>query len=483
MQPLPSRIGLGFIQYTQDADEKFPSGLDLQDFAGSSAAGSGWAGEIYPYIKSTGVYTCPDDSTATQTVNGVTLTPISYAMNIELSTVPLSQWTLPANSTILTEMTGSVVNVTDPHEQGDFMNCPASLPSSLPLTPWPKRGLWTALCCAAAGLLTLSVLSGPAVRAQSRIVPFPQKAAPWPVPAYRLNAHDGGVVMNYGGGPGGCDAGGARDVYVFVYKKKYYMTYDGAGSTGWLTCLAESRDGLHWNKKGAQLALGAPGQPDSASASYGVPFYDGKTWHMYYLATDKASPAPDHVPIGPYYTMAATAAAPEGPWTKHESFLALPKGSPDGSVNSSPGPVFRKSDGGYRMFFNSGVADTTDLDAPWTVVSKGIPGERCENEAIYYQPSDKTWFNFSDHIGDGYTDAVWVYWTHDPLHWESRNKAVVLDRTNCAWSKTIIGLPSVVQVGNKLAIYYDGSHDPKDTWHMKRDVGVAYLSLPIVLPK
>ena len=50
------QLGLGFLQYYQDWDEKFPA-------SGVNLLGQGWAGLIYPYVKSTGVYKCPDDST------------------------------------------------------------------------------------------------------------------------------------------------------------------------------------------------------------------------------------------------------------------------------------------------------------------------------------------------------------------------------------------------------------------------------------
>jgi prepilin-type N-terminal cleavage/methylation domain-containing protein/prepilin-type processing-associated H-X9-DG protein len=53
------QLGLGFTQYTQDYDEKYPCGTD-GDLNGD--AGSGWASQIYPYEKSKGVYLCPDDS-------------------------------------------------------------------------------------------------------------------------------------------------------------------------------------------------------------------------------------------------------------------------------------------------------------------------------------------------------------------------------------------------------------------------------------
>src|SRR5579872_1765147 len=56
------QLGLGFVQYVQDNDETYPldgaySGTDL---------GQGWGGQIYPYVKSTGVYHCPDDPTTNQ---------------------------------------------------------------------------------------------------------------------------------------------------------------------------------------------------------------------------------------------------------------------------------------------------------------------------------------------------------------------------------------------------------------------------------
>jgi len=45
------QLGLGFIQYVQDYDEKYPQ------------TGNTWPTTIYSYEKSTGVYKCPDDST------------------------------------------------------------------------------------------------------------------------------------------------------------------------------------------------------------------------------------------------------------------------------------------------------------------------------------------------------------------------------------------------------------------------------------
>jgi len=63
------QLGLGFIQYLQDNDETYPCAQD--------GYGEGWAGKIYPYVKSAGVYGCPDDPTAP--ASGYS--KVSYGMN------------------------------------------------------------------------------------------------------------------------------------------------------------------------------------------------------------------------------------------------------------------------------------------------------------------------------------------------------------------------------------------------------------------
>jgi prepilin-type N-terminal cleavage/methylation domain-containing protein len=73
------QLGLAFLQYIQDNDEHFPNSINY---------GSGWAGHVYPYVKATGTYVCPDDSDA-RTANGGsgqpfvkgTDYPVSYVAN------------------------------------------------------------------------------------------------------------------------------------------------------------------------------------------------------------------------------------------------------------------------------------------------------------------------------------------------------------------------------------------------------------------
>lgn len=69
------QLGLAFVQYNQDYDETFLSGAN-------STHDQGWAYQVYPYVKATAAYTCPDDlfvPTAAQITNGYTL--CSYFAN------------------------------------------------------------------------------------------------------------------------------------------------------------------------------------------------------------------------------------------------------------------------------------------------------------------------------------------------------------------------------------------------------------------
>ncbi|BDI30316.1 hypothetical protein CCAX7_23670 [Capsulimonas corticalis] len=55
------QIGLGFTQYVQDNDELYPAVNGASNNINAGAL-QYWPYAIYPYIKSTGVYRCPDDT-------------------------------------------------------------------------------------------------------------------------------------------------------------------------------------------------------------------------------------------------------------------------------------------------------------------------------------------------------------------------------------------------------------------------------------
>jgi prepilin-type N-terminal cleavage/methylation domain-containing protein/prepilin-type processing-associated H-X9-DG protein len=124
------QLGLAFVQYTQDFDETFPEGNANHCTPANNATScygydAGWAGNIYAYVKSTQIYTCPDDPTAPVTTYSPPHTAISYGYNGQLGTAntpgnvagkALSQLSAPASTVLLGEVQGSTADVTNPNE-------------------------------------------------------------------------------------------------------------------------------------------------------------------------------------------------------------------------------------------------------------------------------------------------------------------------------------------------------------------------------
>ena len=313
----------------------------------------------------------------------------------------------------------------------------------------------------------------------------------------RVECKDLGIVLRYGDGPDSCDVYGAREANVNKVGSTYYLFYDGAGKDGWKSCLAESMDLMHWTKKGAILHLGQPGSNDAKSASSPWIIKEGNTWHMFYLGTPHTSQAPDRIPAFPYLTMKAKSNSIEGPWIKQYDITPFStRQNSFYSVTASPGFIVKYKNK-YVQFFSGasqdssgtkrtlGIASTKNLNGAWTVNAKPIfpPTEQVENSSVYYDDRHKMWYLFTNHIGIDsheveYTDAIWMYWSKDIYNWDVNNKAIVLDSSNCIWSKGAIGMPSVIKVGDKLAVLYD-AFEGYSTYHMKRDIGLAWIDLPI----
>jgi len=100
------QLGLAIAQYEQDYDDMVPSGNNAWGW------GCGWAGQVYPYVKTSKAYLCPDDTTTNDRV--------SYAMNSNLDSwgysgvtavnipISISQIICPAKSVQLFEVTGNI---------------------------------------------------------------------------------------------------------------------------------------------------------------------------------------------------------------------------------------------------------------------------------------------------------------------------------------------------------------------------------------
>ena len=116
------QLGVAFLAYTQDYDERYPCGnLPI------TTSISGWAGEIYPYVKSTGVFKCPDDPTLganppytiSYAVPKVMLPEYNYVNGgASMGPVALSELQAPASSVLVYEIQGDTTDMTNPAESG-----------------------------------------------------------------------------------------------------------------------------------------------------------------------------------------------------------------------------------------------------------------------------------------------------------------------------------------------------------------------------
>ena len=123
------QLGLAMTQYTQDSDEVFPAGLGSNhNWCG------GWAHSLVPYIKSVGVFRCPDDS---YTYNGMppanttgwVYSEVSYSINDSLisdgnggggKTASLAIVSAPASTVMLFEAFGATTDLSGRYNDPDF---------------------------------------------------------------------------------------------------------------------------------------------------------------------------------------------------------------------------------------------------------------------------------------------------------------------------------------------------------------------------
>ncbi len=125
------QLGLAFVQYTQDSDERYPAGTQGTIGGPGGQIGIGWAGSVYSFVKSTGVYLCPDDSTGTgANPSGAKTTPLSYAYNVSAGVTSLSGFNSPANTVLLNEEIGCSTDLTTLGSQGNTNSGDFSSPAS-----------------------------------------------------------------------------------------------------------------------------------------------------------------------------------------------------------------------------------------------------------------------------------------------------------------------------------------------------------------
>ncbi|HEY3333328.1 MAG TPA: DUF1559 domain-containing protein [Capsulimonadaceae bacterium] len=80
------QLGIAFLQYIQDYDDMFPTNIG----ASITPSGTGWAGTIYPYVKSTSAFMCPDDNSKypDAAYNAYGSQVVSYSFNSNVGAPP-----------------------------------------------------------------------------------------------------------------------------------------------------------------------------------------------------------------------------------------------------------------------------------------------------------------------------------------------------------------------------------------------------------
>lgn len=138
------QMGGALFQYLHDYDETFPNGLNQipapsREGANGAGdilppadpptlriwAGSGWAGQCYPYLNTADVFSCPTDPSASAALPGETA--VSYGYNINLvensgSTIapsgePLAEFNAPSHTVALFEVTHVFVNLEEEYRE------------------------------------------------------------------------------------------------------------------------------------------------------------------------------------------------------------------------------------------------------------------------------------------------------------------------------------------------------------------------------
>lgn len=313
---------------------------------------------------------------------------------------------------------------------------------------------------------------------------------------WRFRTDDFGPVLFHGDGPDNSDVNGAREASVIQVGNQFILHYDGCGAIGWRACRATSTDLVNWAKEGPILDLGSPGEIDEACACSPWVVEDGGVWNMFYFASPNRTPPPELIPSFPYTSRLAQSASPFGPWVKQSAVVPFdPLPNSYYSQGASPGFVLQNNDDWLQFFSAQGagtrtlsLARTDDLNNAWVIDPTPLLllDQQIENSSIYFEPANGLWFLFTNHIGISnsgfeYTDAVWVYWSNDPTNFDSNNRAIVIDGATSSWSKAIIGMPSVIPFNGRLALLYDGNTGRRYD-HMKRDIGLAFLDLPLQPP-
>jgi prepilin-type N-terminal cleavage/methylation domain-containing protein/prepilin-type processing-associated H-X9-DG protein len=131
------QLDLGLLMYVQDNNERNPNGIFNDGGPGASGVGingAGWAGQIYGYARSSGIYKCPDDPTIVPNSALTAATPVSYAYNSNIPGTSDSQFESSSTTVTLFEVQGDYTAVSLALEGAAAMGDSAANIKNVPLS-------------------------------------------------------------------------------------------------------------------------------------------------------------------------------------------------------------------------------------------------------------------------------------------------------------------------------------------------------------
>jgi prepilin-type processing-associated H-X9-DG protein len=111
------QLGLSCQLYAQDHDDSTPGVSEFRAGRVTFPLGFGWAGKIFPYVKSPDIFRCSADNTSVDTA----LAPpnaqiVSYGLNDNLVSINLSQAVSASKTVMFFEVSGAYASISLPDE-------------------------------------------------------------------------------------------------------------------------------------------------------------------------------------------------------------------------------------------------------------------------------------------------------------------------------------------------------------------------------
>ena len=253
---------------------------------------------------------------------------------------------------------------------------------------------------------------------------------------------------------------------------RYEMWFVATSGAPWRPCsigFASSKDGVRWNMEPLPVLSPTPGTWDAYTVEAPMVIRDSAQYKMWYSSFYNTGP------LYPGYIGYAT--SPDGiHWTKHAGNPVLGLGTAAWEVGGPYSCDVKKVPGGYRMWYaacdstaiGAGMGYATSSDGTtWQrdtvhnpLMKRGLPGEWdslyvYDPQVLGFGATFYMWYTGSR--GDNVPSVGVATSTDSGLTWTKNPSNPVLSPSAWTWNSTGVSLGTVLQRGDTLDLWYDGS--------------------------